>query len=306
MEILQEINENKDIAIALGFFDGIHIGHKKIITTLVQKANEKGIKSAIITFDKNPSNYFNESETPNLQTYKDREIILESLGVDYLYELDFEKYKDMEASEYLQNVLVENFKPQLIVVGYNHHFGKDKTGSPALLQEYSSVYNYDCIVIPEQFSSNNEQISSTEIRKKITYGDLNKAKELLGRPFSVRNSVIKGAGIARTLGYPTANIIWPNSMVKLPYGVYFGYVQVKGKLTPSLISWGTKPTLTNGKTESLEAHLYDTKENLYGKIIKILFIRRLRYEEKFPNIKLLAEQIKKDYKAFEIWAKLAK
>lgn len=304
MEVFREINTNKGLIIALGYFDGIHIGHKKIISHIVQQAKLKGTKSAIITFDKNPADYFSDEPTPNIQTYKDRQLILSSLGVDFLYELNFEQYKDLEAHEYLSNVLVKNFEPQMIVVGYNHTFGKDKSGSSALLKEFSSKYNYECVVVPEQKYQDKEEVSSTQIRKRIQYGHLNAVKALLGRHFSVRNSVIKGDKVARTLGYPTANLVWPSSMVKLPYGVYFGYVQTGAKMKPALISWGTKPTLTNGKNEVLEAHLYDFKEDLYGKIIKVIFVKKLRDEENFGNIRVLITQLQKDYSAFEKWAKL--
>ena len=304
MEVLREIKPNNGIAIALGYFDGIHIGHKKIISTLVQQARLKGLKTAVITFDKNPADYFSEEKTPSIQTFKDRELLMNSLGVDYLYELDFEKYKELSASEYLRNILINYFEPQLIVVGYNHTFGKDRTGNPVLLKESASKYGYDCIVVPEQKYQDKEEISSTQIRKRIQYGHLNAVKALLGRQFSIRNSVIKGNKIARTLGYPTANLVWPNSLVKLPYGVYHGFVQAGSKLKPALISWGTKPTLTNGKSEILEAHLYDFNEDLYGKIIKVIFVKKMRDEENFGNIRVLATQLQKDYATFEKWAKL--
>lgn len=306
MEVFHDISPNKKIAIALGYFDGIHIGHKKIISTLVQQAKSKNIKSAIITFENNPADYFSEEPTPNIQTYKDRQIILEALGVDYLYELDFEKYKDLSAHDYLQNVLIKNFEPEYIIVGYNHTFGKDRGGSPALLKEFAAKYNYECHVVPEQKYQNKEEVSSTLIRKRIKHGHLNAIRALLGRHFSVRNSVIKGAGMAKALGYPTANLIWPASMAKLPYGVYFGYVQANSKMSPALISWGTKPTLSNGKNEILEAHLYDFCENLYGKIIKVIFVKKLRDEENFGNIRVLATQLQKDYSAFEKWVKSSK
>lgn len=303
MEVFHEINENKNLAIALGYFDGVHLGHKKIITQLVHQAKSKGIKSAIITFDNNPTNYFTDKQIPNIQSYKDRQIILSSLGVDYLYELDFETYKDIEALDYLNDILIKNFEPEIIMVGYNHTFGKNKNGTPALLKEFSSKHNYECIVVPEQKYKNKEEISSTHIRKRIKHGHLNAIKALLGRYFSVRNSVIKGNKIARTLGYPTANLVWPNSMAKLPYGVYFGYVQTGAKMKPALISWGTKPTLTNGKEEILEAHLYNFDENIYGKIIKVIFAKKIRDEENFGNINALKAQLQKDYSAFEKWAK---
>ena len=306
MEVFREIGVNKGLAIALGYFDGIHIGHKKIITLLTQQAKIKGIKSAIITFDKNPADYFNNKTTPNIQTFKDRELILSSLGVDYLYELNFENYKDLSAHEYLKDVLVKYFEPKMIFVGYNHTFGKERMGNPGFLKDYENQYNYECVIVPEQKYKGKEEVSSSAIRKRIQYGHLNAVRALLGRYFSIRNSVIKGQKIARTLGYPTANLVWPDSMIKLPYGVYHGFVQVGSTMNPALISWGTKPTLTPGKNEILEAHIYDFDKNLYGKIIKVIFVKKIRDEQNFGNIRVLATQLQKDYSKFEKWARLMK
>ncbi len=307
MKIFHEITEDKKkLALALGFFDGIHIGHKKILTTLVQQAKLKGVPSAVITFDDNPANYFSNEKIPAIQSFKDKELIMGSLGIDYLYELNFEKYKDLNAHEYLTNIIVKNFEPEIIVVGYNHTFGKEKSGNPEFLKDYSTNYNYECIVVPEYKYKDKEKVSSTEIRKRILYGHLNAVHALLGRYFSVRNSVIKGDKTATMLGYPTANLVWPNSMIKLPYGVYYGFVQAESKMNPALISWGTKPTLTDGSNEVLEAHLYDFSENIYGKIINVVFVKKVRDEENFGNIRVLKTQLQKDYSAFEKWARLMK
>lgn len=305
MEIYRQLKENKEIVIALGFFDGMHQGHKKIIKTLVSKAKELGTKSAVITFDTNPSDCFSPVPTLNIQTFKDRELILQSLGVDYLYELDFVSIKEMSAEDYIKKVLVKYFKPKCIVVGYNHTFGKDKSGNAGLLQDESSKYGYEAVIVPEQKYDDKEEISSSIIRKRIQSGHLNAVKALLGRYFSIRNSVVQGDKMARALGYPTANIVWPESMVKLPYGVYYGFCQSGSKLKPALISWGVKPTLTSGKEEALEAHMYDFDENLYGKIIKIVFVKKVRDEKNFGSIKALKEQLEKDYEDFEVWAKIS-
>ena len=306
MEVFHEINQKKNLAIALGYFDGIHIGHKKIISTLIQQARNEGLKTAVVTFSKNPANYFLEEQIPDIQNYKDKEMILEALGVDYLYELDFEKYKDLSAYDYLKNVLVKNLEPKFIIVGYNHTFGAEKLGNPRFLKDAESNYGYKTIIIPEQKYKDKEEVSSTAIRQRIKYGHLNAVKALLGRYFSVRNSVIKGNKLARTLGYPTANIVWPTSLVKLPYGVYFGFAQVGSKMLPALISWGTKPTLSDGSKETLETHIYDFHEDLYGKIIKVVFVKKLRDEENFGNIRVLKTQLQKDYKHFEAWARVMK
>ena len=306
MEIFREIKQIKGLALALGFFDGIHIGHKKILSTLIQQAKATGSETAVITFEKNPNDYFSDEITPMLQTYKDKELIMDSLGIDYLFELDFEQFKELEAEEYLRDILVKNFAPPVIVVGYNHTFGKDKIGTPAFLREHEHKYGYECVVVPELKYEDTREVSSSAIRKEIQYGNLDTVKALLGRCFSVRNSVVKGNKMARALGYPTANLIWPNSMVKLPYGVYFGFVHVNGKMSPSLISWGTKPTLSDGSEEILEAHIYDFDQDLYGKILNVTFVEKLRDEQNFGNVLVLKTQIQKDYKAFEKWAKSVK
>ena len=203
-------------------------------------------------------------------------------------------------------MIVKNFEPEIIVVGYNHTFGKEKSGNPEFLKDYATNFNYECIVVPEYKYKDKETVSSTEIRKRILYGHLNAVHALLGRYFSVRNSVIKGDKTATILGYPTANLVWPNSMIKLPYGVYYGFVQAESKMNPALISWGTKPTLSDGSNEVLEAHIYDFDENIYGKIINVVFVKKVRDEENFGNIRVLKTQLQKDYSAFEKWARLMK
>lgn len=304
MKVFRNIEKNKNIAIALGYFDGVHIGHRKIIKNLIRLSKENNLKSAVVTFEKNPANYFNQNLIPDIQTYKDKEIILDALGVDYVYELDFEEYKNISAFDYLKNILIENFDPKFIVVGYNHTFGKDKTGTVQFLKNMEINYNYKAIIVPEEKYKDEIEVSSTSIRQLIQEGELEKVKPLLGRYFSLRNLVIKGDKLARVLGYPTANTLWPNTLVKLPYGVYFGFAQVDSKVIPALISWGNKPTLSDGKNEMLEAHIYNFSENIYGKIIKIIFVQKLRDQENFGNIRVLKTQLQKDYKHFEAWARV--
>ena len=302
MKIFHKIHKISNVALALGFFDGIHIGHRKILSDLVEKAKSLGVKTGVITFQNNPSDYFSKSKTPLIQNSKDKELIMKSIGIDYLFELDFEKYKAMKADDYLKDVLIENFKPPLIIVGYNHTFGKNRLGTPKLLKDYEKKYNYKTIIIPEQKSRDSDEISSSVIRKKISQGKLDKINELLERDFSVRNTVIKGDNKASKLGYPTANIIWPESMAKLPFGVYFGFVQINKKSYHALISWGNKPTLTNGKNEIIEAHLYRFNKNIYGKMMNVIFVKKLRDQKKFDTFDALKAQIQKDYDIFIKWA----
>lgn len=303
MKVFNKLNDNKNLAIALGFFDGIHIGHKKIISTLVQNAQKNKLQSAIITFTENPANYFSDETTLAIQSQKDKENIIEAMGVDYLYELDFEKFKNLTAADYIKNVLVKYFSPKYIIAGYNHTLGSDRQNA-GILEDLQTKYKYNSIIVSEQKYRNREKVSSTLIRKYLNKGYLNAANALLGRNFSIMNSVVSGKKIARTLGYPTANLIWPYNIAKLPYGVYYGYVNIGDSIIPSLINWGTKPTLTNGSEEILEAHIYKYDKDIYGKIIKVLFVKKYRDQAKFSNIKSLQNKINEDYKNFQNWAKV--
>ena len=297
-----KIEKNKGIAIASGYFDGMHLGHRKLISTMVAEARKLEIKTAVITFYENPANYFSEEKIPNIQNQKERAKIIEDLGVDYLYELDFSNYKNMTAEEYLKNVLVKYLEPKLIVAGYNHTLGSDRK-TAGFLTENSNKYHYKTIILPEFLYKDKEEVSSSIIRKHIEYGHLNATNALLGKNFSLCNTVIKGKKLATKLGYPTANLIWPNSIVKLPYGVYFGYSKFEDKIIPALIAWGIKPTLSTEKEEKLEAHLYDFNKDIYGKIMTLIFVKKIRDEIHFSSAAELKEQLELDYKEFSTWAK---
>lgn len=297
-----KIEKNKGIALALGYFDGMHLGHRKLISALVSEAKKMNIKTAVITFSDNPANYFSDKKIPNIQTDKDRAKVLEDLGVDYLYELDFGLYKNMTAEDYIKNILIKNFEPKLIVAGYNHTLGSDKK-SAAFINENSNKYKYRAIILPEYLYKDTEEVSSSIIRKHIEYGHLNATNALLGKNFTLCNTVIKGKKLATNLGYPTANLVWPDSIVKLPYGVYFGYAKIEDRIIPSLIAWGIKPTLSTEKEEKLEAHLYDFNKDIYGKIMTLIFVKKLRGEIHFANAAELKEQLANDYDEFQRWAK---
>ena len=295
MEIFKDINKNPNLALALGFFDGVHKGHKILIDEMVVYAKKNGLKTAVMTFSKNPISYFG-FKAQNIMSIEQRAHELEKLGVNYLYELDFEKYKDMKADDYL-SVLVENFSPKLIVAGFNHYFGKNKTAGSDFLIENSKKYGYECKIIPE-IKFNGHTVSSSEVRKYILKADLDYANSLLGRSFSITNTVIKGDGVARSLGYPTANLLWQEDIVKLPYGVYLGSVETDNKKIPSIISWGVKPTFKTTKNEVLEAHIYNYDKDIYFKKIKVNFEKKLRDQIKFSSSDELKLQLKKDYLEF--------
>lgn len=303
MKIFKSINHNPDLAIALGYFDGVHVAHQKLISRAVDFAKENKKKSAVVTFENNPSNYFNKEKIHNISSNEERLERIEALGVDFAYVLDFEQYMQYEALSYLQDVLVKNFQPCCIVTGFNHKFGRGRQGDTKLLEKYSSHFNYKYIQLTPQ-KIQTCLISSSNIREMITNGHIRNANLLLGHSFSLKNNVVKGEALARKLGFPTANIFWPNNIVHLPHGVYFGYAVVD-KTYPAIINWGKRPTFDDSDEEIVETHILNFDSQIYGKIIRVLFVMKIRDEIKFPNQEALVKQIEEDVQTARKLARLS-
>lgn len=294
MGVYFELNENKNTVLALGFFDGVHFAHQTLIKKTVELAQKNGIKSALITFLDSPF-YILTGKNPSYITLLDDKInLIQNLGVDDIYVLDFNKYKLMEADDYIHNVLIEYFHPKFIVTGFNHRFGANKKGDSKLLSSFNHDFNY---VEINPIYKNDILISSTNIKKFISDGEIELANKMLNRNFSIKGTVIKGQEIARTLGYRTANIILDNKLIKPKYGVYFGYSHYKNTKYPSLINFGIRPSVDKNLVETLEVHLLNFNKNLYGEELKVEFEIFRRGEIKFSNIEELKNQINSDYLA---------
>lgn len=294
MGVYFELNENKNTVLALGFFDGVHFAHQTLIKKTVELAQKNGIKSALITFLDSPF-YILTGKNPSYITLLDDKInLIQNLGVDDIYVLDFNKYKLMEADDYIHNVLIEHFHPKFIVTGFNHRFGANKKGDSKLLSSFNHDFNY---VEINPIYKNDILISSTNIKKFISDGEIELANKMLNRNFSIKGTVIKGQEIARTLGYRTANMILDNKLIKPKYGVYFGYSYYKNTKYPSLINFGIRPSVDKNLVETLEVHLLNFNKNLYGEELKVEFETFRRGEIKFSNIEELKNQINSDYLA---------
>ena len=303
MKIFRTINHNPDLALALGYFDGVHLAHQKLISHVVDYAKENKKKSAVVTFEINPANYFNKEKVYNVCSNEERLERIETLGVDFVYILDFEQYMQYEALDYLENVLVKNFQPCCIATGFNHKFGRGKEGDTKLLSKYSDKFGYKYMELTPQ-KIQTCLISSSNIREMISNGHIRNANLLLGHSFSLKNNVVKGDAIARKLGFPTANIFWPNNIVHLPHGVYFGYAIVD-KTYPALINWGVRPTFDGSDEEVVEVHILNFDSQIYGKIIRVLFLMKIRGEFKFPNKEALIKQIQEDVETAKKLARLS-
>lgn len=288
MQIYTELNKNPDLSLALGFFDGVHLGHKAVIQSAVKFAKEHGKKSAVITFSDHPCCYFWGVCPKYILTRKEREKRIAELGVDYLYELDFESISGLTAQDYLKDILINYFIPVSISTGWNHNFGCKKSGNVKFLHENSKKFDYEYFELPPQ-KLDNEIISSTTIRKLLAEGKIEKANDMLGYKFSISGIVVKGNQIGRTIGFKTANIVYPSELIELPYGVY----SVNTNYGAGIANFGVRPTI-NGSHAVLEVHILGFDKDIYGEEIEIEFNKMLRHEKKFSSLDELKNQIQRD------------
>ncbi len=292
MQILTELTKNPNLSLALGYFDGVHPGHQAVINNAVEFAKQHNTKSAVITFKDHPYCYFRGVCPKYLLTRKGREEKIEQLGVDYLYELDFESISGLLAEEYLRDVLIKYFTPSAISTGYNHNFGYKKSGNVKFLAAQAAKFGYQYFELPPQ-KLNNEVINSTEIRKLLSQGKIEKANKMLGYNFGITGEVIKGQQIGRTIGFRTANLIYPPELIDLPFGVYAANVRHDKKIYKGIANFGVRPTV-NGKGALLEVHLLEFDKDIYGENITVEFIKMIRKEKKFASLDELKKQITKD------------
>lgn len=298
MEILNKLRSDENLAIALGFFDGVHLGHKAVITSAVDYAKKNNIKSAVVTFRQSPFVALNNVQPNYIMTLEEKIKAIKNLGVDYLYLSDFtEELAKQTASDYLKN-LVDNLHPKMIVTGFNHYFGYNKSGSVDYLRLMQSEYGYEFTEV-NPMKLNEQVISSTEIRNALTSGNIQKANLMLGYRFYVKNEVIKGRQIGRTIGIKTANLKIPEKMIKVPDGVYAVEIEVLGKKHMGIANFGSNPTVTDDTQKILEVHIIDFNENIYGQIVKVNFLAKIRDEKKFQSLTELKAQIKKDIECLE-------
>ena len=290
MQIFTELNKNPDLSIALGYFDGVHSGHRTVIQNAVAYAKKNGGKSAVITFTDHPCCFFYGICPKYILTRQERENRIKTLGVDYLYELDFESISGLTAEEYLKDVLVKYFSPCAISTGWNHNFGYKKSGNAKFLHDSSKKFGYEYFELPPQ-KINNEIVSSSAIRKYLSEGKLEKANTMLGYKFYTSGRIIKGQQLGRTIGYKTANMIYPAELISLPFGVY----SVQTNFGKGIANFGTRPTV-KGEGTLLEVHILDFDKDIYGETLNVEFNKMIKPKKKFPSLDALKNQIRNDIK----------
>ena len=291
MQIFSELIKNPNLSIALGYFDGVHLGHRAVINSAVNFAKQNNTKSAVITFSDHPCCYFWGVCPKYILTRKERENRIKELGIDYLYELDFESISGLTAEEYLRDILIKYFSPCSISTGWNHNFGYKKSGNVKYLEQQAKKYDYTYFEMPPQ-KIEKEVISSTTIRKLLASGKIEKANQMLDQKFSVEGEVVLGNQIGRTIGFRTANLVYPPELIDLPYGVY----SVDTSYGKGIANFGIRPTI-NGSNAVLEVHILNFDKDIYGENIRIEFNKMIRTEKKFPSLDALKQQINLDLKS---------
>ena len=293
MQTFDKLIEIPNLTLALGYFDGVHLGHQKVIKSAVNYAKENNTKSAVVTFKDHPCCYFYGVCPKYILQRTVRRKHIEDLGVDYLFELDFdERLSVLDAAEYLKNILVKYFNPVSISTGFNHFFGAKKTGNAKFLSENQRKYGYKYFEISPQ-KHEDKVISSTLIRELLSCGNIKIANEMLGFNFEVTGKVIEGQKLGRELGFRTANVLYPSELIDLPFGVY----EVNTKFGKGIANFGIRPTVSDTKKAILETHILDFDGDIYGQNIDIEFVRMLRKEHKFGSVEELKKQINLDIKS---------
>ncbi len=278
--------ENFNTTLVLGFFDGIHLGHRKVLSSAIEFAKRNNSKTILLTFKKSPSEYFN-IKPEYIYSREHNFNVIKNLGIDYIEACDFQELVTQSADLYLKSI-VEKYRPIAIFTGFNYTFGHERLGTPELLTSQGKKYNYKYFCIPK-YECNSKTISSSLIRNLIKKGNIIEANTYLSEKFFLESTVIEGEKLGRTIGFPTANMIYPNDIVNLHYGVYKVMVMNKS----AILNWGIKPTF-NGEKPLLEVHIPHYNGDLYGKQLKVEILEKIRDERKFNSKEELRKQIEKD------------
>ena len=282
--------------VTIGTFDGVHKGHAKIIQQLNKEAKAVGGTSVLISFYPHPKQVLFPKKNPLfiLNTQEEKIALLEKLGVDNLVIVPFtEAFANQSAMEYIENFLVRHFHPYAIIIGYDHRFGKNRSGDFHLLEAEAEKFNFKVKEIPEKLLED-VIISSTKIRDALFDGDLATANAYLGYPYFFSGTVVKGNQKGRTIGFPTANIAMEDDYKLTPAnGVYAVTVQHGSKNYKGMMNIGIRPTV-NGSDRVIEVHIFDFDKEIYGEKLRINMYASIRNEIKFSGLDVLKEQLKKD------------
>ena len=293
----ENLQSFENVILTIGTFDGVHFGHQQIIKRINDLALMFGTESVVLTFHPHPRFVLqpDNSDLKLITTIEEKVTLFKNFGIDHFVICPFSMdFATIPAELYVKDVLVKHFLPKMIVIGYDHHFGKDRRGNIDLLRDLSKDFEYEVEEIPKQ-TIEDISVSSTKVRKALLDGNIEAANELLSHPFSISGKVIEGEQIGRTLGFPTANIELSDAhKIVPPPGVYAIRSIVNQTPYNGLLSIGSKPTFIEGGERFIEAFFFDFDLDVYGLYLEVAVLGKIREERKFETIEALVEHMNMD------------
>lgn len=281
-------------AVTIGMFDGLHLGHLKVIQGCLNAAKECNLNTCVITFSNHPADHFTGKRNELLMPMQEKIAAFEAIGVDYLVILPFDSYLvELPATQFIQEHLLKRIKAAKVILGYDNHFGKNREGSICFIQEHFSA-QLEAISI-DVAKVDGVIVSSSQIKKFLAEGEVNKANAMLGNPFSIAGIVIHGNQNGRKIGFPTANMSLNADNKFIPsLGVYLTEVRVQAGIFYGLTNMGYRPTLNKDEGIHIETHILEFEGDIYGQSIEIRFLEKIRSEKRFDSFDELKNQIAAD------------
>ena len=301
MEVHQDIDHLPaftNAVLTIGTFEGVHAGHQKILHALKEEAARVKGETVLITFHPHPRKVVQpERPLQLLNTMEEKAALLQKAGIDHLVIVPFTTtFSEQSADAYIREFLIGRFHPATIIIGYDHRFGKDRSGDYHLMEDKAAEYGYHLLEIPKHVLDEID-VSSTQIRQAILGSDIETANKLLGYPFFFEGTVIRGDQLGRKLGYPTANLQYNDKdKIHLGHGVYAVYVDVDGSRKGGMLSIGNRPTLTKSD-ERIEVNIFDFDRDIYDQTIRVSVVKYLRGQEKYASLEELIQQLHRDKEA---------
>ncbi len=281
----------RNSVLAIGVFDGCHLGHQKILKSLIDRSRRLGVASGLMTFSPHPDRVLNHKKIKLIQTEQQKLEWLEKQGLDYCLVLSLEKdLAALSGQEFARRILGKQLGIQEVVVGQNFRFGHNRQCGVRELRQFGTRHGFRVVAV-RPVKKGRTQVSSSLIRNYLEKGQVERAARLLGRPYEILGNIIRGRGLGRTLGFPTINLKTQNEI--LPPGVYQSLVKIGNTIFRSVANIGFRPTLA-GRRSSVEAHLLDFSGKLYGRQVRLYLLKKLREEKKFPSVEALRRQITAD------------
>ena len=292
-EDISQFKKNNNAVVTSGTFDGVHIGHQKILKTLENVAAKTGGETVLITFWPHPRLVLDPANDTIklLTTFAEKTRVLETFGLDHLIKIPFTReFSQLSSAEFIKNILVDGIGTKTLVIGYDHKFGHNREGSFESLKENSADYGFDIREIPRQ-DVKNVGVSSSKIRKSLSNGDIHISNQFLGWEYCLNGTVVKGDQLGRKIGFPTANVKINSELKLIPAGgSYAVRVIHNSQAYEGMLNIGTRPTV-NGGDQTIEVNIFDFEGQIYGDDIRIKMVRLIRKENKFESLELLKEQL---------------